>query len=115
MSTSLQEHDESSACVKRVAHFGASPCRSTPTLAVMTLTDTVSHLPSGEWVSTNQALVQLGISERTLFRRLAAGKYRRRTLDDGRIQIWLPSLDRQMTATLTVEASVDDRHVSDID
>jgi hypothetical protein len=82
----------------------------------MTLTDTVSQAPAGHWVTPNYATGQLGISERTLFRRLASGKLRRRTLDDGRIEVWLPlTVDHPTTDTVSVEASVNGSHVSDSD
>lgn len=82
----------------------------------MTLTDTVSQAPSGRWVSPNQAAAQLGISERTLFRRLASGKLRRRTLDDGRIEVCLPLTgDRRTTDTVADTVSVNGSHVSDSD
>ena len=84
----------------------------------MTLTDTVtvngSQPPAGRWLSTHAALGQLGISERTLFRRLAAGKLRRRTLEDGRVQVWLPlTADRQATVIPSETLSVGDRHVAE--
>ena len=89
----------------------------------MTLTDSVTvngsqPSPAGHWLSTHEALGQLGISERTLFRRLAAGKLRRRTLEDGRVQVWLPlplTSDRQTTVRLSETLSVGDRHVAEGD
>ena len=49
-----------------------------------------------------------------LFRRLAAGKLRRRTLEDGRVQVWLPlTADRQATVIPSETLSVGDRHVAE--
>ena len=43
----------------------------------------------GEWLSPPEAEQRLGISERTLYRRIARGRLRKRTLDDGRTEIWV--------------------------
>src|SRR5919199_4644578 len=43
----------------------------------------------GEWLSPPEAEQRLRISERTLYRRIASGRLRKRTLDDGRIEIWV--------------------------
>jgi hypothetical protein len=43
----------------------------------------------GEWLGPPEAEQRLGISERTLYRRIAAGRLKKRVLDDGRIEVWV--------------------------
>src|SRR6266851_7485866 len=43
----------------------------------------------GEWLSPPEAKQRLGISERTLYRRISGSRLRKRTLEDGRIEVWV--------------------------
>jgi hypothetical protein len=42
----------------------------------------------GDWLPVNQATALLGVSQRTLYRRIEAGQYRIRHVD-GRTQVWV--------------------------
>jgi hypothetical protein len=60
----------------------------------MMLSDETSDVDGqqpGEWLDMRAAQHRLGVSERTLHRRIATGKLRRRTRLDGRLEVWLPS------------------------
>jgi chromosome segregation ATPase len=60
----------------------------------MTATETVSdsdrQAEAGEWLDTRAAMLRLGISERTLHRRLGRGELRKRGRPGGRIEVWAP-------------------------
>jgi regulator of replication initiation timing len=51
--------------------------------------DTDRQTVVGEWLGPPEAEQRLGISERTLYRRIASGRLKKRALDDGRIEVWV--------------------------
>ena len=51
----------------------------------------------GAWLSPRDAQVLLGISERTLWRRLARGQYEKRPREGGLVEIWVPTARPSMT------------------
>lgn len=51
--------------------------------------DSDSQTLVGEWLGPPEAEQRLGISERTLYRRIASGRLKKRTLEDGRIEVWV--------------------------
>src|SRR5918911_5012329 len=61
--------------------------QATATAQRVTATD--RHELVGEWLSPREAQVRLGISERTLYRRIGRGQLRKHDLDDGRIEVWV--------------------------
>jgi hypothetical protein len=68
----------------------------------MTMSDPFSDAMSdteptqaGEWLDLRAAAMRLGVSDRTLFRRISAGKLVKRERADGRIEVWLPLTDGQ--------------------
>lgn len=74
----------------RVAIQPSRPLHS----AAMTMPDETSDVdnqPAGVWLDLRAAQHRLGVSERTLHRRIATGKLRRRTRLDGRLEVWLPA------------------------
>jgi hypothetical protein len=44
----------------------------------------------GEWLTIQDAARQLSVSERTVYRRADRGQLRRRTLPDGRVEVFVP-------------------------
>lgn len=50
-----------------------------------------AELPPGEWLSPPAAASQLGISERTLWRHVTAGRYHKRTVG-GRAEVLVPGV-----------------------
>jgi hypothetical protein len=54
-----------------------------------------TQAPVGEWLGLPAAMARLGISERTLRRQLAAGKFQQRRRLDGRIEVLIPQAGRQ--------------------
>lgn len=44
---------------------------------------------AGIWLSAQEAMMRLQVSERTLFRRIARGSLQKRTRADGRIEVWV--------------------------
>ncbi len=71
------------------------------------MTETTAAIDStasaGSWLTVQEAMLRLGISERTLFRRLARGRLRKRTRDDGKIEVWVTS-ESTVSAGGSVEA-----------
>src|SRR4051794_29854909 len=59
----------------------------------------------GEWLTIQDAARHLSVSERTVYRRADRGQLRRRTLSDGRVEVFVPLTD----------ASTPDSHTSDND
>ncbi len=53
----------------------------------------------GAWLSTRDAQQALGISERTLYRRLARGQYERRVRTDGQTEVWVATAPPPVTDT----------------
>jgi len=65
--------------------------------------ETAEGLPCGEWLRRVDAAARLGISERTLDHRLAAGQLEKRVGPDGRVEICVP----RTTADVAVQTTVD--------
>jgi hypothetical protein len=55
----------------------------------------------GEWVSVKDAAARLGITERSVFRRLARGHLNKRTLVDGNVMVLLTSQDTVIAQDMT--------------
>lgn len=72
------------------------------------LADTDGQEQAGEWFSPSVAAARLGISQRTLDRRIAAGKLRRRVRPNGNTQVWLPVADSASVADRSADRMADD-------
>ena len=60
------------------------------------LPPTAASAEAGAWLDLKSALAVLGISERTLHRRAAAGDLQRRSLTGGRTEYWVSSARHDM-------------------
>ena len=77
----------------------------------MTLTDSVTvngnQPPTCHWLSTHEALGQLGIrANAPCSVAWLPAKLRRRTLEDGRVQVWLPLPADRQTDCQTLQNAV---------
>jgi hypothetical protein len=61
-----------------------------PVTASDSKSDSVGQDGVGEWLDLRSAAARLHVSERTLYRRMVAGKLRRRETMNGRPEVWLP-------------------------
>jgi hypothetical protein len=63
----------------------------------------------GAWLTSHAAQQQLGISERTLFRRIARGQLERRHRANGQVEVWVPTAEAT-TATADSAPDTDRQH-----
>jgi hypothetical protein len=64
---------------------------------ILTDTDSTEQpAAAGEWLDTRAAYTRLGISERTLYRRIASRRYLKRDKGNGTIEVWIPADEPQV-------------------
>jgi hypothetical protein len=71
----------------------------------MTVSETSSDndaLQAGEWCDIHTAALRLGVTDRTLYRRVKTGKLAKRERPDGRTEVWLTVTERHDTVSDTV-------------
>ena len=65
---------------------------------------------AGEWLDVSGAMARLGVSERTIRRRVANGKLQHRKRPDGRLEVWVAGhADRQMSPATDRRAAENDQ------
>jgi hypothetical protein len=73
---------------------GAEP-EPEPLTATVAGSDADRQDAAGEWLDSRSAMLRLGIAERTLHRRVARGELRKRSRADGRLEVWVPSVEHR--------------------
>ncbi len=69
-----------------------------------------TEVQHGEWVDLPTASLRLGISERSIYRRITRGTLTRRTGIHGRVEVWLPVDGEESDASLTRQYESRARH-----